>query len=39
MLSRQLTHRTLIRYDRNIGHLFVPNLVMRQPHSEKPYFV
>lgn len=39
MLSKQLTHKTLIRYDENIGHLFVPNIIMRQPHSEKPYYV
>ncbi len=39
MLSRQLTHKTLIRYDENIGHLFVPGITMRQPHSEKPYYV
>lgn len=39
MLSKQLTHKTLIRYDENIGHLFVPNLLMRQPYSEKPYYV
>lgn len=39
MLSKQLTHKTLIRYDENIGHLFVPNLRMRQPYSEKPYYV
>lgn len=39
MLSRQLTHKTLIRYDKNIGHLFVPGITMRQPHSEKPYYV
>jgi len=39
MLSQQLTHRTIIRYDANIGHLFVPNILMRQPRSEKPYYV
>lgn len=39
MLSKQLTHKTLIRYDENIGHLFVPNIIMRQPYSEKPYYV
>lgn len=39
MLSKQLTHKTLIRYDENIGHLFVPNILMRQPNSEKPYYV
>ncbi len=39
MLSRQLTHRTLIRYDKNIGHLFVPNVLMRQPFSEKPHYI
>jgi carbamoyltransferase len=39
MLSKQLTHKTLIRYDENVGHLFVPGITMRQPHSEKPYYV
>ena len=39
MLSKQLTHKTLIRYDENIGHLFVPNITMRQPNSEKPYYI
>jgi carbamoyltransferase len=39
VLSRQLTHRTLIRYDKEIGHLFVPNVVMRQPFIENPHFV
>jgi len=39
MLAKQLTHKTLIRYDENIGHLFVPNVVMREPYSEKPYYV
>ena len=39
MLSKQLTHKTLIRYDENIGHLFVPNIIMRQPYSEKPYYI
>jgi carbamoyltransferase len=39
MLSKQLTHKTLIRYDENIGHLFVPNITMRQPYSEKPYYI
>jgi carbamoyltransferase len=39
MLSKQLTHKTLIKYHANIGHLFVPNLLMRQPYSEKPHFV
>ena len=39
MLSKQLTHKTLIRYDENIGRLFVPNIIMRQPYSEKPYYI
>jgi carbamoyltransferase len=39
MLSTQLTHKTLIRYDKNIGYLFVPNITMRQPYSEKPYYI
>jgi len=39
MLSKQLTHRTLIQYDKTIGHQFIPNIVMRQPYSEKPYYV
>ncbi|KYK21254.1 hypothetical protein AYK24_03360 [Thermoplasmatales archaeon SG8-52-4] len=39
MLSKQLTHRTIIRYDKHIGHMFIPNLIMRQPHSEKPHYI
>ena len=39
MLSKQLTHRTLIRYDEIIGHRYVPNLKMRIPYSEKPYYI
>ncbi len=39
MLSQQLTHRTLIRYDEHIGHRFVSNLTMRMPYSENPYFI
>lgn len=39
MLSRQLTHRSIIRYNKQIGHLFIPNMSMRQPHSEKPHYV
>ncbi|NJM71699.1 MAG: SGNH/GDSL hydrolase family protein [Scytonema sp. RU_4_4] len=39
MLEKFLTHRTLLRYDEQLGHLYVPNLTMRIPYSEKPYFV
>ncbi|MEX2567693.1 MAG: carbamoyltransferase N-terminal domain-containing protein [Cyclobacteriaceae bacterium] len=39
MLSKQLTHRTLIQYNKEIGHLYVPNLKMRVPYSENPYYI
>ena len=39
MYPKQLTHRMLIRYDERIGHAFVPNLTMRMPYSEKPYYI
>ncbi len=39
MLERFLTHRTLLCYNEMFGHLYVPNLTMRIPYSEKPYFV
>jgi carbamoyltransferase len=39
MLSKQLTHRTLIRYDELLGHRYVANLTMRMPYSEKPYYI
>lgn len=39
MLAQFLTHRNLLRYDEQLGHLYVPNLTMRIPYSEKPYFI
>lgn len=38
-MKKSITHRSLLRYDKHIGHLFTPNLSMRQPYSEKPYYI
>src|SRR5215467_451059 len=38
-LLRQSTHRTVLRHDPEIGHLFVPNLVARIPSERGGYFV
>ena len=37
MKTKNITHRSLLRYDKKIGHLFTPNLKMRKLYSEKPY--
>lgn len=39
MPSSKITHRALLRHDKTIGHLFTPNLCMRQPYSEKPHYI
>jgi len=38
-LLRQSTHRMLIRYDPDVGHIFVPNLRARIPGEDGGYFV
>ena len=37
MKTKNITHRSLLRYDKKIGHLFTPNIKMRKLYSEKPY--
>ncbi|WP_017732662.1 carbamoyltransferase N-terminal domain-containing protein [Nafulsella turpanensis] len=39
MKFKQITHRSLLRYNENIGQLFTPNLNMRKLYSEKPYHI
>jgi carbamoyltransferase len=39
MLLRQSTHRMTIRYDPDIGFLYVPNLTARIPHESGAYYV
>lgn len=40
MISKQLTHhRTDVRYDKDIGHLYISNMIMRRPYNDKPYFI
>ena len=39
MKLKNITHRSLLRYDQKIGHLFTPNLSMRKLYSEKPYHI
>ena len=39
MKIKNITHRSLLRYDQKIGHLFTPNLTMRKLYSENPYHI
>jgi carbamoyltransferase len=38
-LLQQTTHRMVIRYDPEVGHLYVPDLRARIPHERGGYFV
>jgi carbamoyltransferase len=38
-LLQQLTHRMIIKYHPEIGHLYVPNLKARVPHETGGYYV